>query len=153
MNFDRFIREVHHIHGLEHLRPDEDGTYALRINHAHLVYFAESNNGKHLYLYAPLCPIPFDEHEKAVLYEQVLHANLFRQNSGNAWFATDPHSNQVLLMKRIPFNHLTTGHFIDELHELVTCLAHWKNSIADLPKPHKYTHGSHMEHIMFYLKP
>lgn len=153
MNFERFIREVHHIHGLEHLQPDSNGTYALRINNLHLIYFAESHNSKSLYLYAPVCPIPIDEHEKSILYEHILNANLFRQNSGNAWFAIDPNSHQVLLMTSIPFYHLSKEHFITELHELVDCLSHWKTTITDLPQQHKRVRHTRMEDTLLYIKP
>ena len=133
MDFNRFIKELHSIEGLEYLKPDKNGNYSLRINHLHLVYFSETFNKKELFLFAPLCRVPADDKEKIALFDQLLSANLFGQDTGNGWFAIDNASHQILLISRIPCDLLSKHLFTEELSNLVNCLAHWKEIIKNLP--------------------
>ncbi len=153
MDFERFIKELNSLEGLEYLKPDKNGTYSLRINHLHLVYFSESFNKEELYLYAPLCNIPIDDKEKIALFDQLLSANLFGQDTGRGWFAIDHSSNQILLINRISSDSLSKHFFTEELSNLVSCLVHWKKIVdhfaIDLQKPE--TPPEKYRHI--YIKP
>jgi len=150
MLFEAFLKELNKIPQLEDLRPDKQGVYSLRINHIHYVYFSHAADQHALYLYAPLCPIPFNSHHKSVLFEILMTANFLAQNSGNGWFANDKLSHQIFYVSRIPEELLSKARFVAELQKFISCLSHWKNQIDEIrmseePRP--------SEASLFYIKP
>lgn len=131
MEFESFIKELKAIQGLDDLRPDSDGVYSLKINHMHLLYFSESSDGNDLFLYASLCHIPTDDAERLSLFDRLLNANLFGKETGEAWFAADSTTHQILLMSRLTINQLDMPAFSSILRELVTHISHWKDMIEN----------------------
>lgn len=131
MNFDLFIKELKKS-GLEGLFPDSQGTYSLRINQHHLIYFGKSFDENDFYLYASVGPLPQDTEEKLVLMDKLLKANAFGKETGHSYFAFDRY--QILLMLRIPIQFLSKERFISELNPFISCLAHWKNVVDNLPQ-------------------
>ena len=136
MIFEAFMKELRNIPGLEELKPDKAGVYSLRINHIHYIYFAESSKHHALSLYAPLCEIPSDHLRKDSLYDLLMTANFFGQNSGNGWFASDHLSHQVFYLSNIPLELLSKDRFASELQQFISCLAHWKSKIHEVETMH-----------------
>lgn len=139
MEFDHFVKELKSIPGLEDLSAGSDGSYSLRINHLHFIFFSPSQSRTELFLYAPLCPIPLDESEKLRLFDHLLSANLFGQETGNGWFASDMKSHQILLIERLPLDRLTVPVFMTALQDFIARLSHWKENLESKPSPVKST--------------
>lgn len=133
MDFDGFISKLKSIQGLEDLQPNTNGSYSLRINRIHLIFISNSFDFKDLFLYAPVCYLPLGERERLSLFDRLLSANMFGQDTGDAWFATDAQSHQILLISRLPLFHLTTKIFSSELQKFISFLSHWKTLIEKLP--------------------
>lgn len=142
MEFDTFIKDLKTSTGLLDLQAASDGSYSLRINQIHFVFLSPSQNPREMFLYAPLCPIPIEENEKLSLFDRLLAANLFGQESGNGWFATDVKSHQILLIDRLALDPLTVTDFLTALNDFVDRLAQWKNNIDHIPKVKQTKHAA-----------
>lgn len=137
MNICNFIKELQSISGLEEIKPNNEGIYALRINDIRLVYFSESPDKENLFIYSSLCQIPPHEDEKLILFEQLLIANLFGKETGNSYFALDHHSHQLLLICRIPMLQLSKEMFFKELQQFISSLSHWEEIRKNFAHKHR----------------
>ena len=137
MGFNAFIKELKKTTGLEGLRSEADGSYALKINHMHLVRFAQSADHKNLYLYASLCSIPASEHEKVILFDRLLAANHFGKDTGDAWCALDENSHQMVLIDRMDLHRLDVHTFVLKLQSFISSIQHLKEITSDLSAKHQ----------------
>ena len=81
---------------------------------------------------ASLGQIPDNDEQKVVLFDRLLSANLFGQDSGNGWFAKDSQFNQILFICRIPLRDLSLPIFTSQLKKMISTLSHWSEVVKNL---------------------
>lgn len=113
-------------------KPDALGVYRLQINDQHLIHLRASPSGKRIFLYAK-CGDRDRGGNQTALYETLMEANLFGQETGNAQLVAT--KKAIVLMQTFISEILTKELYETELQSFVDTLVHWKEKLASfVPK-------------------
>jgi hypothetical protein len=115
--------------GLEDLAFAANGTCHLIIADDLELTIEEVQGENAVYIYADVCPLPESGAES--LYSRLLEANLFGAETGDATFAINKDTSEVMLLKRIPLTGLQAGEFQTQVQEFANWLLSWKSELVE----------------------
>lgn len=130
MKFKEILRKEAELQGEKEIEVDEYGVVRFWINDQHLLHLRGSPDDHFFYLYAKICPLPPLAQDK--IYEILLEANLFGEETGQAFFAIHLSSQSIVLMRTFESDTTTFDHYMHEFQVFVDYLVFWKKKMKDM---------------------
>ncbi len=130
MHIDDILSELGKAMGLGDIGLDENRVLRLVFDDRHVVDMEATEDYKTLHIYSVLSSVPEDG--KLELYEALLYANLFGQETGGATLCVDPSAKEVLLCTRCEMEKTDYQDFVNLLENFLNHVEHWKDKIEKI---------------------
>lgn len=112
--------------GLNTLAFDQAGVCRLMFDQKRVVDIERlDGHGHEAYLYAVVGPVPAQDRE--ALYADLLGANLFGRETGEAVLALDAVAGEVLLQQKVDVVDMDESRFVSLVEAFVHTLEHWQD--------------------------
>ncbi|WP_461833103.1 type III secretion system chaperone [Desulfothermus sp.] len=127
MHLKDLLKQLGQEMGLGTLEMDEDNTCRLVFDDIINVDLEVTDDNKILWIYSVIGVLPVDNREK--FYERLLSANLFGKETGDAAFAVDTNTKEVLLITKVNLEKIDFQDFINLLELFVDRTEFWIDEI------------------------
>jgi hypothetical protein len=131
-NYFQWLRRLGQQINLPELTVDDQGRCVLTVGDNLLLalYYDEARDS--VIIYSGLGKVAADHLPAFAL--QLLHANLFWQETGEATLSLEPASGVVVLARRLPAEELSYEHFEEALLRFTQAARTWQERVAALAK-------------------
>jgi len=131
MKLNEILERENHQSGAPPIEEDSLGVKRMWINDQHLIHFRSSPEDKYFYVYAKISIIPKSTIQNKI-YETLLAANLFGEETGNSVLALHVKSNSIILMRTFESDLTTYEYYLTEFQSFIDYLVHWKEKTQKL---------------------
>jgi Tir chaperone protein (CesT) family len=130
-NLNDVINKLKEKYGLTDLVADPTKVYRLQVNQKYVLSLCQAEDQPAFFLYVDLCPLSANKSEKLALFETVLQANLFGQETHDAYFAIDSARGMLLLLQKFKENSPEISNFEDAFQDFINCLNYWDQKLQE----------------------
>lgn len=131
MELETILSELNHRFGFGELSADKNDIYSLQINDKFILNLSKSSDKISFYLYSDVFKLNQDPTVKLVIYERLLGANLFGNETHGSFFAFDPDRSMILLIKRFDTRLVDYPFFYEEFRDFINGLGYWDKVIEE----------------------
>ena len=131
MDFNDIISELKNKYGLLELVPDKNNVYSLSINSHFSIFLTQAVESDTFFLFSNIAALPKNHFSKERLYEKLLSANLFGQETHKCYFAVDPQKDTILLICRLDTSLPHFPAFLDEMQDFINLLSYWETKFKE----------------------
>jgi Tir chaperone protein (CesT) family len=131
VELESILTELQKRFGFDPLVPDKNQIYSLQINNKYMLNLTKAPDNTSFYLYSDIFKIDQDVNVKLNIYERLLGANLFGNETHGSFFAYDPVRSTILLIKRFDNRLVDYSIFFEEFRDFINGLGYWDQVIEE----------------------
>jgi hypothetical protein len=131
MELENILGELQRRFGFGNFEADSNDVYSLQINDKFILNLAKASDRLSFYLYSDIFNFNQDSSNKLVIFERLLGANLFGNETHGSFFAFDLSRATILLIKRFDTRLVDYPVFYEEFRDFINGLGYWDKVIEE----------------------